>query len=99
MTLGISFFALAVLYFAGGFILFSKFEKQPQADKEANINFIYTFLAIAVSLFSIAVALIFSKLPLVIAFIWLVESSIVFFFAQKLNARKVFVAGIILFII
>lgn len=99
MTLGISFFALAVLYFAGWFLLFSKFEKQPQADKEANINFIYTFLAIAVSLFSIAVALVFSKLPLVIAFIWLVESSIVFFFAQKLNARKVFIAGIILFII
>lgn len=99
VTLWIWFFALAVLYFIWWFILFSKFEKEESSNKEANLNFIYTFLAIAISLFSIAVALVFSKLPLVISFIWLVESSIVVYFANKLNSKKVFTAGIILFII
>ncbi|MDD5770348.1 MAG: DUF2339 domain-containing protein, partial [Candidatus Gracilibacteria bacterium] len=99
VSLGIGFFALAVLYFVGGFVLFNKFEKVETSNKESNLNFIYTFFAIAISLFSIAVALVFSKLPLVIAFIWLVESSIVLFFANKLNSTKVLTAGIILFII
>jgi putative Mn2+ efflux pump MntP len=90
---------LAILYFIGGFLLFNKFEKQESQDKESNLNFIYTFLAIAISLFSIAVALVFSKLPLVISFIWLSEASIVLFFSSKLNSKKIFIAGFILCII
>jgi hypothetical protein len=61
------------------------------------LNFIYAFLAIAISLFSISVALLFSNLPIVIAFIWLFEATICYFFAIKLNSKKVFIASNILF--
>lgn len=98
-TLWISFWLLAILYFIWWFLLFSKFSKNSDIKKESNINFIYTFLAIAISLFSISIALVFSQLPIVIALIWLLESSVVLFFANKLKSSKVLIAWIILFII
>jgi hypothetical protein len=54
-------------------------------------------LAIATSLFSIAVALLFSNMPIVIAVIWLFESTILYFVALKLNKKILLIAGNILF--
>lgn len=99
ISMWIWFFLLASLYFIWWFIMFNKIEKIEKSSKENNINFIYTFLAIAISLFSIAVALIFAKLLLVIALIWFTESTIIIFFANKLKSIKILIAWIILFLI
>ncbi len=99
VTLGLWFLALAILYFIWGFILFSKIETIKNEKTESDLNFIYAFLGIAISLFSISVALVFAKMPAIVAMIWLFQSSIVFFFANKLNKQKIYVAWIILFMI
>jgi len=51
------------------------------------------------SIFSIAIALIFSKSPEVISLIWLFEATILFYFFGKTKETKIFNAAIILFII
>lgn len=102
ITLWFAFLVFAIFYFIGWFLFFNKLEKNEVKDEvkeESNINFIYTFLWIAISLFSIAIALMFSKIPLVISIIWLVESTILFYFYTKLKSKKIYIAWIILFIV
>lgn len=99
VSLWFGFLGLAIWYFIWGFLIFSRLEKTPSISHESNLNFIYTFLGIAISLFSIAVALVFSKLPIAIVLIWLLEGTLVLYFAQKLASRKVLIASILLTII
>ncbi len=99
VTLWLWFLVLAVFYFVWGFILFNRIEIKKTEKSESDLNFIYAFLGIAISLFSTSVAIVFSEVPLVIALVWLFESSIVFYFANKLKSNKVYIAWIILFII
>lgn len=99
VTMWLWFLALAVLYFIGGFILYGSFEKKDSEVKESDLNFIYTFLWIAISLFSISVALVFAQMPAIVAMVWLFQSSLVFFFANKLWQQKIYAAGIILFMV
>lgn len=93
------FLSLAILYFIWWYILFSFIDFKSSEKSESDFNFIYTFLWIAVSLFSISIALIFAKMPAIIAMIWLFQSSIVLYFANKLWKEKIYVAWIILFIV
>lgn len=105
IALWYSFLGLAILYCIGWFILFNKLQKDTPTQgwisqkEEKSINVMYMFLAISLSLFSIAVALIFSNLPIIIALIWLIESSVVLFFTKKYKPQKILIAGIILCII
>lgn len=99
VSLWLWFLALAILYFIGWFILFNKIEIKQTENKVSDLNFIYAFLWIAISLFSISVALIFAKMPAIVAMIWLFQSSVVFFFANKLNKQKIYFAWVVLFII
>jgi hypothetical protein len=99
VTLWLGFLFLAILYFIWWFILFGKIEKKENVNDDSDLDFIYAFLAIAISLFSIAVALVFAKFPAIISMVWLFQSSIIFFFANRLNKEKIYTAWIILFII
>jgi hypothetical protein len=99
ITIGMWFLALAISYFVWWLYFSNNFKNLPETEKVVNINFIYTFLWIAISLFSISIALLFSSLPLVIVLIWIVEANVVLFFSKKLNSDKAFVAWIILLII
>lgn len=96
VSLWLWFLALAVLYFIGWYIWFSKLDKKEISQTSPSLNFIYSSLWIAISLFSISVALIFSNNPLIISLIWILESTIVIFFSQKLNSFKALIAWIIL---
>lgn len=101
VSVGIWFLVLAISYFLGWYTLFQKLQKNETSEKtsEQNMNFIYTFLAIAISLFSLSIALVFAKTPAIVAMVWLFQSSILFFFANKLQKEKIYYAGIILFLI
>lgn len=101
ISLWLWFLLLALIYFSGWYMFFNKIEKSKNQNEivKINTNFIYTFLAIAISLFSISIALIFAESPAIIAMVWLFQSSIIFFFANKLQKEKIYYAWIILFII
>ena len=62
-------------------------------------NSLYGYLFVSISIFSLAIALIFSSSPEVVSLIWLFESTILFFFFNKTKETKIFNAAIILFII
>ncbi len=99
ITMWISFLLLAILYFIWSYFVFSKITKDKQTNKEINLNFIYSLTWISVSLFSISIALIFSDLPIVISLIWLLESTILTYFASRLKSQKIYVASVVLLII
>jgi uncharacterized membrane protein len=46
-------------------------------------NVFYTFIGISVSLFSIAVAFVFSNYPEIITTTWLFEATILYYFYSK----------------
>lgn len=100
VSIGIWFAILAIIYFIWWFILFQKMKqsKEIEAD-EWNKNTIYTFLWISISLFSTAVALVFSHQPIIISLIWLVQATIILFFTNKFSSNKIFIAGIVMFAI
>lgn len=90
ISLWIIFVILAIIYFIWWFFMFSsieskKLESNLVTDKTTNIkiDFIYSVLIIAISFFTISVALLFSNTPIIIELIWLLESSIILFFAVK----------------
>jgi len=62
-------------------------------------NIFYTFIAISISLFSIAIAFVFSDSAEIITTVWLFEATILYFFYSKDSNQKIFWAATILFII
>jgi hypothetical protein len=69
-----------------------------QEDEDLK-NIFYTFAGISISLFSIAVAFVFSDYPEIITTTWLFEATILYYFYSKNNSQKVFTAATILFIV
>jgi hypothetical protein len=67
--------------------------------KEDSKNIIYSYLGISISLFSIAIFLIFSQHKDVVASIWFFESTILYFFFKRLKDIKVYLAAMVLFFI
>lgn len=94
---GMAFLAVSLIYFLGWYILFNTNKKSQENTNQT--YFIYTFLGIAISLFSIWIAFIFAKSPSIVAMIWLFQSTLLFAFAQKLEKKVVYYAWIILFAI
>jgi len=62
-------------------------------------NIFYSFAGISISLFSIAVAFIFSDYPEIVSAIWLFEATILYYFYSKNSSIKVFIAATVLFAI
>lgn len=104
MTLGVSFLGLAVCYFAFGFVLYERMRSLLRAEvsiesKATAQNVVYAFLGISISLFSLAVAYIFSKHSEVISAVWLFEATLMFYFYGKAKDLKIYAAGIVLMFI
>lgn len=99
VSLGLSFMFLALIYFFWWFNLFSKIEKAWYDEHKSKMNFVNTLLTIAITLFTISVAIIFSGIEIVIALIWLAESSVILFFASKTNSNNLWIIWNILFAI
>lgn len=104
LTLGLAFLGQAILYFVLGFLMLQKMnvhlknaENEIQEEhKESAKNVVYTLLGISVSLFSLAIAFVFSKNAEVVSAVWLFEATLMFFFYKKTEDFKVYFAGIIL---
>ncbi len=99
VSLGLAFAWLAIFYFILSFIFIWNIWFENIKKEDSYKNSLYGYLFISMSIFSIAIALIFSKSPEVISLIWLFEATILFYFFGKTKETKIFNAAIILFII
>ena len=94
-----AFLWLAIIYFAQAFLFIKKYWVE-QLNKNENLkNIFYNFIWISISLFSIAIAFIFSKYPEVISTLWLFEATLLFYFFSRTRNFKIYLVSIILFII
>jgi len=104
ITLGLSFLGLAIFYFMLGFGIYQKLRESlianvAKKDGDMAKNVVYAFLGSSVSLFSLAIAYIFSKNSEIVAVIWLFEASLLYYFYKKTRDIKVYLAGFVLMLI
>jgi hypothetical protein len=94
-----AFFGLAIIYCCLAFLVVSKIGIETIKTDEKYENSFYAISAIGISLFSLAVAFVFSENKEIVSIIWLLEASILFFLAGKTKSVKISIAGLILFAI
>ncbi|MDD3646404.1 MAG: DUF2339 domain-containing protein [Candidatus Gracilibacteria bacterium] len=99
ISLGYAFLGLAIVYFVLAYFMINKIGVENIKKEETSKNAIYTYLGVTISLFSLAIAYIFSGYEAVISAIWLFEASLLFYFYNKTSENKIATAGIILFAI
>ncbi len=104
MTLGLIFLSLALVcfgqsYFMYSAVLKSKRENEESDQKPLDTNIFYTFVGISISIFSLAVAFIFSGSPEIVSIVWLLEASLLYFFYRRTNNIKIFSFAIVIMII
>jgi hypothetical protein len=95
----LAFAWLAIIYFLQSYLIIKKIGIKKMQEDEDLKNIFYTFAGISISLFSIAVAFVFSDYPEIITTTWLFEATILYYFYSKNNSKKVFTAATILFIV
>ncbi len=93
LELGIAFLVEAVLYFLLGYALYIKLDV---VSSKAAKDVVFTMLGISISLFSLAIAFVFSKHSEVVSAVWLFEASLMYFFYKRNEDIKVYAAGLIL---
>ena len=93
------FLGLAIIYFIQSYLMISKLWIENVKNDDNLKNIFYTFIWISISLFSIAMAFIFSNYPEIITTIWLFEATILYFFYSQTSSQKIFWAASVLFII
>lgn len=93
---GIVYLFLSFIYFVISYIFILKTWLENIKEDSLKQNTVYNFLAIWISLLSIAIALIFSNYHFIVALFWLLESAILFFFYHKVKDLKIVIAGLIL---
>ncbi len=93
------FFALACIYCFLAFFMVHQIGIETMKKEEKYENIFYTISAIGLSLFSLAVAFIFSESKEIVSIVWLLEANVLFFLCKKTNSLKIAIAGLILFII
>ncbi len=94
------YFSLAIYYFVISTRYYFQISDKLSWEIRANIiNAFYCYIWICISLFSLAIALVFSKHTWVVSIVWLLESSLLFYFYQKTNDTKIYLASIILMFI
>ena len=99
VTEGFAFLWLAIIYFMQWFFVWNKIWFEKMKSDESLKNIFYIFIAISISLFSVAIAFVFSDYPEIITTTWLFEATILYFFYSKNSSPKIFWAATILFII
>ena len=99
VTLGFAFAILAIIYFIMAYIMMGKIWIDKIKTGSESKNVIYSYLGISISVFSLAIALIFSNYESIISAIWLFEATLMFYFFNKTKEVKILVAWIILFMV
>jgi hypothetical protein len=99
VTLWWAFAILAIIYFILAYFMLNKIWVETIKKQEYSKNVLYTYLWVSISVFSLAIALIFSNYESVISAIWLFEATLMFYFFYKTKESKIFIAWVILFMI
>ena len=99
VSLGLAFWILAILYFILSSIMMNKLWIENVKKEITEKNIVLSYLFISISLFSVAIALVFSNTPEIISTVWLFEATILFYFFNKTQENKIWVLGLVLFII
>lgn len=99
VSLWLAFWVLAILYFILWYLMMNKIWFEQVKKESVSKNTIYSYLFISISIFSLAIALVFSKNTEIISTLWLFEASILFYFYNKTKENKIFIVSIILFMI
>ncbi len=99
LALGVSFLALAILYFLYLFICIHILGINNIKQDSNSQSIVYTIIGVIFSLVAIAVAFIFSKYPEIIGTLWLFESTLAFYFFSRFRNWKLYIVGIVLFVI
>ncbi len=103
VTMWYAYLWLSLLYFwfaylAVNSIWFPKIKKD-----ESSRNVIYAYLWITISLFSLAIAIVFSEFDkiwsAIVGTIWIFESTLLYYFYSKTKENKIALAATILFVI
>ncbi len=102
----LTFTILAIIYFIQSYLVVQKIWSIQEAlwddEKLSNTslkNVFYTYAGISLSLFSFAVAFVFSDYPEIISTVWLFEATILYYFYSKIKDWKIIEAWNVLFII
>ena len=95
----ITFFGLGIVYAGLTYFLVNKITLEKVKANKKYQNLCYTTAAIALSLWSLAIAFLFADSKEAISVIWLLEATILFFVTQKLKSLKVAIWALILFVI
>ena len=79
---------LAIIYFIQSYFIVQKMwtldsQDKSQEDKDSLKNIFYTYAWMSISLFSLAIAFVFSDYPEVISSVWLFEATILYYFYSK----------------
>lgn len=99
VSLGLAFGVLAILYFILSSSMMNKLGIE-NVKKEVSIkNIVLSYVFISISLFSLAIALVFANNPEIISTVWLFEATILFYFFNQTKEDKIWTLWIILFII
>lgn len=99
VTLWIAYGILAIIYFFLAYFMMNMLWIENIKKQDFSKNVIYTYLWVTISIFSLAIALIFSEYEAVVSAVWLFEATIMFYFYNKTKEIKIFSAWIILFMI
>lgn len=99
VSLWFAFVWLAWLYFFIAYMIIGKLWIENVKTNKDSKNAVAVYIAASISLFTLAMALVFSEYPWIISAIWLFEATILFFVYNKIKEIKIFTAWIILFLI
>jgi len=99
VSLGFGYLWLAGIYAMLAFYMTSKIGIPNMKEDERYANVFYTISAIAVSLFTLAVALVFSNSPEIISIVWMLEATVLLYLYTKVSSPKIAAWFIALFII
>ena len=99
ITLGLAFAILAILYFILSSVMMNKLWIKNVKKEITEKNIVLSYIFISISLFSLAIALVFSNNHEIISTVWLFEASILFYFFNQTKENKIGTLWIILFMI
>ena len=96
---GYAFGVLAILYFILSSAMMNKLGIENVKKEVSEKNIVLSYLFISISLFSLAIALVFANNHEIISTVWLFEATILFYFFNQTKEDKIWTLWIILFII
>lgn len=99
VSLWLTFLCLAIVYFMIWFAMYNKLWLSETKKEKPTMDTILSYLAISISIFSFAIALVFSNNKEIISSVWLFEATILFYFYSRIKDIKIYVWWIILFLI